>query len=185
MAETRIMPIRVFSLSVGQRLLSDLHVTQEVGHHNPWKFEKTFLVCRKVREPVAPKIPSVPIPAHFFDEGNYRNGPSFTLCRSPRLSLKANRPSGNVCYKLPCPGTKGAPLAPKRLRETSRTSLKCRCRSVASARHWTPCTSGTQSVASALHLTGRRDESGRDYIRWCFADAEAAAAFASEFKSAP
>jgi hypothetical protein len=27
----------------------------------------------------------------------------------------------------------------------------------------------------------RRDEYGRDYIRWCFADAETAAAFASQF----
>jgi hypothetical protein len=27
----------------------------------------------------------------------------------------------------------------------------------------------------------RRDENGRDYIRWCFADAETAAAFASQF----
>ena len=29
----------------------------------------------------------------------------------------------------------------------------------------------------------RRDENGRDYIRWCFADAETAAAFASQFKT--
>jgi hypothetical protein len=28
---------------------------------------------------------------------------------------------------------------------------------------------------------GRRDKNGRDYIRWCFADAAIAAAFASEF----
>jgi hypothetical protein len=27
----------------------------------------------------------------------------------------------------------------------------------------------------------RRDENGRDYIRWCFADADTAAAFAAEF----
>jgi hypothetical protein len=27
----------------------------------------------------------------------------------------------------------------------------------------------------------RRDEDGRDYIRWCFADREIAAAFAAEF----
>jgi hypothetical protein len=57
---------------------------QEVRHHNPWKFEKTFLVCRKVREPVAPKIPSVPIPAHFF-EGNYGDG--FSLLYAGRLDL--------------------------------------------------------------------------------------------------
>jgi hypothetical protein len=43
----------------------------------------------------------------------------------------------------------------------------------------------TKRGIRALHSTGRRDENGRDYIRWCFADAEAAAAFASEFKSAP
>jgi hypothetical protein len=32
-----------------------------------------------------------------------------------------------------------------------------------------------------LPLTGRRDENNRDYIRWCFADAEMAKAFAAEF----
>jgi hypothetical protein len=33
----------------------------------------------------------------------------------------------------------------------------------------------------AVNSTGRRDESGRDYIRWCFADPKIAEAFASEF----
>ena len=32
-----------------------------------------------------------------------------------------------------------------------------------------------------INSTGRRDENGRDYIRWCFADADTAAAFAAEF----
>jgi hypothetical protein len=31
---------------------------------------------------------------------------------------------------------------------------------------------------------GRRDENGRDYIRWCFDDPELAAAFAQEFLNA-
>jgi hypothetical protein len=30
---------------------------------------------------------------------------------------------------------------------------------------------------------GRRDENNRDYIRWCFADAEMAKVFAAEFKA--
>jgi hypothetical protein len=33
----------------------------------------------------------------------------------------------------------------------------------------------------AINSTGRRDENNRDYIRWCFADADTAAAFAAEF----
>jgi hypothetical protein len=33
----------------------------------------------------------------------------------------------------------------------------------------------------AMYGRGRRDENGRDYIRWCFADPETAKAFASEF----
>jgi hypothetical protein len=33
----------------------------------------------------------------------------------------------------------------------------------------------------AINSTGRRDENGRDYIRWCFADPGLAAAFAKEF----
>jgi hypothetical protein len=33
----------------------------------------------------------------------------------------------------------------------------------------------------AINSTGRRDENGRDYIRWCFADPKIAEAFASEF----
>jgi hypothetical protein len=32
-----------------------------------------------------------------------------------------------------------------------------------------------------MYGRGRRDENGRDYIRWCFADPETAKAFASEF----
>jgi hypothetical protein len=40
----------------------------------------------------------------------------------------------------------------------------------------------TKRGIRALHLTGQRDENHRDYIRWCFADAETAAAFASQFK---
>jgi hypothetical protein len=31
------------------------------------------------------------------------------------------------------------------------------------------------------HGRSRRDENGRDFIRWCFADREIAAAFAAEF----
>jgi hypothetical protein len=34
-----------------------------------------------------------------------------------------------------------------------------------------------------LTSTGRRDEHSRDYIRWCFADAERANAFAAEFNA--
>ena len=34
----------------------------------------------------------------------------------------------------------------------------------------------------AINSTGRRDENGRNYIRWCFADPKLAEAFASEFK---
>jgi hypothetical protein len=30
--------------------------------------------------------------------------------------------------------------------------------------------------------SNKRDENHRDYIRWCFADAEAPAAFGSQFK---
>jgi hypothetical protein len=33
----------------------------------------------------------------------------------------------------------------------------------------------------AMHGRGRRDESGRDYVRWCFADPAIAAALAKEF----
>ena len=33
----------------------------------------------------------------------------------------------------------------------------------------------------AMHGRGRRDENGRDIIRWCFADPKIAEAFASEF----
>jgi hypothetical protein len=33
----------------------------------------------------------------------------------------------------------------------------------------------------AINSTGRRDENGRDYIRWCCADQEIAAAFAVKF----
>jgi hypothetical protein len=40
----------------------------------------------------------------------------------------------------------------------------------------------TKRRIRALHLTGRRDEDKGNYIRWCFADAETAAAFASQFK---
>ena len=40
----------------------------------------------------------------------------------------------------------------------------------------------TKRGIRAIHSTGRRDEFNRDYIRWCFADAETAAAFASQFK---
>jgi hypothetical protein len=35
----------------------------------------------------------------------------------------------------------------------------------------------------AIHSTGRRDESNRDYIRWCFADETIASEFAREFGS--
>ena len=31
---------------------------------------------------------------------------------------------------------------------------------------------------------GRRDENGRNYIRWCFADADLAVVFADEFDGA-
>ena len=34
----------------------------------------------------------------------------------------------------------------------------------------------------AINSTGRRDENGRNYIRWCFAYPKLAEAFASEFK---
>ena len=33
----------------------------------------------------------------------------------------------------------------------------------------------------AINSTGRRDENGRDIIRWCFVDPAVAAAFADEF----
>jgi hypothetical protein len=33
----------------------------------------------------------------------------------------------------------------------------------------------------AMHGRGRRDENGRDFIRWCFAEVALAAAFAREF----
>ena len=33
----------------------------------------------------------------------------------------------------------------------------------------------------AMHGSGRRED-GRDYVRWCFAGSDAAAAFADEFK---
>jgi hypothetical protein len=36
----------------------------------------------------------------------------------------------------------------------------------------------------AINSTGRRDENGRDYIRWCFADPAVAEAFAKEFGTA-
>jgi hypothetical protein len=36
----------------------------------------------------------------------------------------------------------------------------------------------TRNGIRAINSTGRRDENGRDYIRWCFADREIAAAFA-------
>ena len=39
----------------------------------------------------------------------------------------------------------------------------------------------TRNGIRAINSTGRRDENGRDYIRWCFADREIAAAFAAEF----
>jgi hypothetical protein len=32
----------------------------------------------------------------------------------------------------------------------------------------------------AMHGRGWRDENGRDYIRWCFADVQVVAAFANE-----
>jgi len=32
-----------------------------------------------------------------------------------------------------------------------------------------------------INSTGRRDENNRDYIRWCFADAEMAEQFRREF----
>ena len=35
----------------------------------------------------------------------------------------------------------------------------------------------------AINSTGRRDENGRDIIRWCFADPKLAEAFASEFNN--
>ena len=34
------------------------------------------------------------------------------------------------------------------------------------------------------HGRGRRDENGRDYIRWCFADPDVAAQFVNEFGGA-
>jgi hypothetical protein len=40
----------------------------------------------------------------------------------------------------------------------------------------------TRRGIHALHLTGRRDENNHNCIRWCFGDAETAAAFASQFK---
>ena len=39
----------------------------------------------------------------------------------------------------------------------------------------------TKRGIRALRLTRRSDENNRDYIRWCFAHAETAAAFAKEF----
>jgi hypothetical protein len=39
----------------------------------------------------------------------------------------------------------------------------------------------TRNGIRAINSTGRRDENGRDYIRWCFADPALAAAFAKEF----
>ena len=33
----------------------------------------------------------------------------------------------------------------------------------------------------AINSTGRRNENGRDHIRWCIADADTAAEFAAEF----
>ena len=39
----------------------------------------------------------------------------------------------------------------------------------------------TRNGIRAINSTGRRDENGRDYIRWCFADREIAAAFAAKF----
>jgi hypothetical protein len=36
----------------------------------------------------------------------------------------------------------------------------------------------------AINSTGRRDESGRDHIRWCFADPVVAETFACEFGAA-
>jgi hypothetical protein len=39
----------------------------------------------------------------------------------------------------------------------------------------------TRNGLRAINSTGRRDENGRDYIRWCFADPALAAAFAKEF----
>ncbi|MFZ0027887.1 MAG: hypothetical protein WBV76_19535 [Pseudolabrys sp.] len=35
----------------------------------------------------------------------------------------------------------------------------------------------------AINSTGRRDENGRDIIRWCFADPKLAEAFANEFRA--
>jgi hypothetical protein len=39
----------------------------------------------------------------------------------------------------------------------------------------------TRNGIRAINSTGRRDENGRDYIRWCFADRAATVAFAAEF----
>ena len=33
----------------------------------------------------------------------------------------------------------------------------------------------------AMRGRGRRDENNRDYVRWCFADAETAEAFSAQF----
>ena len=41
----------------------------------------------------------------------------------------------------------------------------------------------TRNGIRAINSTGRRDENGRNYIRWCFADREIAAAFAAEFSA--
>jgi hypothetical protein len=40
----------------------------------------------------------------------------------------------------------------------------------------------TRNGIRAINSTGRRDENGRDCIRWCFADREIAATFAHKFK---
>jgi hypothetical protein len=39
----------------------------------------------------------------------------------------------------------------------------------------------TRRSIRAINSTGRRDETGRDIIRWCFADRALAEAFADEF----
>jgi hypothetical protein len=39
----------------------------------------------------------------------------------------------------------------------------------------------TRNGIPAINSTGRRDENGPYYVRWCFADREIGAAFAAEF----
>ena len=41
----------------------------------------------------------------------------------------------------------------------------------------------TRNGIRAINSTGRRDENGGNFIRWCFADREIAATFAAEFSA--